>query len=1208
MRFAPALLAPLFLVATCCPPKPSAVTTTPMPAPAAPPAPAASVDSRATPVRALDQLAEGQHARGFTARALYLDDAGKPIGARFVHDKTGFQVDYLRIESAPQGYLWVRSYPTSDKGEPHTQEHLLLGKGNRGRKLGSDEAMALVQANAFTEQWRTNYTFRTVAGPDAYWGELADHLDALLNPDYTDEEIRREVRNFGVDTSPPTNALHLEEKGTVYNEMVGYYENPEAVAGRAIGQLVYGATHPLALDSGGYPDAIRTMTPQDIRAFHAAHYHLANMGMIGAYPSSMPLDSVLAHTDEILAKAAGRTGPVVTEADLPKPAPAPLGASKVVDYPFGDAANPSPILLEYPASRDLDLAERTLAALFLDAFAGDPSTPLYRALVDSKTRVLDLGATGVSASISSDEGQPIALELAGVRADKISDRSIDDVRGVIARELDRLAKLPDGDPALVAFDRQVQSRVIALRRRLAKLLDTPPGFGERQEDSTLLNQLDAVAKAGGFQKSLTLRGELAQIDALLARGDNPWRTRIHAWGLDVAPFGVAARPSPALRAQLDADREARIAAELARLAQHYGTQGAPATLARYAEDYDRATHELEAQAKAAALPPLVASPPMTLDDTLQYDTGELHDVRTFTAKFDAMASMRVQLDFSLAGVVAPDEQLYLAALPTLLRDAGVIEDGAPMSAAEVEERLRKEILDLAVYYIGDPRSHRTELVVAGAGNGAAETKAALAWMQRVMKHADWRPENASRLLDLLGQQETALRALMLGYEEHWVEDPRDAWAQQDSIEAHTQSLFTELHDLHRIRWQLLDPRDAKVTAEVTRFLGQLAAGKSLPRADLVELAAALAEQRAAKSPAAQQLVALADNLSPPARHLAQLAGKDLAVTLGDLPDNSLARDWEYLCRETSKDLSLGSARALGELAAIRDLVMQPANARLVEVGSPPNEQALAGDVDALIGSLRAVPGAKPDGSKAPVKPLLARLVEREPAAKQGAAFVGLVAPAMSSGVFLNLAPSTWYGDASDAAVIDYLASNLYTGHGGHSIYAKTWAAGLAYSNGLHPHVHDGLLDYYAERCPLLPQTIRFVVDTLRAQQPDESIARYAVANAFDSRMADAFEGRASQMASDLVDGVPPDLVRAFRTRVLDIAKRVDLAQALFARMPIVYGKVLPGLGAPDPAATYFVIGPQKQLDAYADYLHAAVGKPATLFRLYPRDFWIPVKL
>src|SRR5580698_3209332 len=250
------ILASLLLVAACSS-KPIATAIPPSVAPAAP-----SSTPVSTSASGLDALSEGQHVRGFAVRAVYLDDAGKPIGARLAHDRTGFTLDYVRIESAPQAHLWVTTFPTSDKGEPHTQEHLLLGKGNRGRRLGSNEAMALVTSNAFTEQWRTSYTFKTVAGPDAYWGELADHLDAMLNPDYTDEEIRREVRNFGVDKADD-GKLHLEEKGTVYNEMVGYYENPEAVAGRALGQMVYGASHPLALESGGFPEAIREMTPTD---------------------------------------------------------------------------------------------------------------------------------------------------------------------------------------------------------------------------------------------------------------------------------------------------------------------------------------------------------------------------------------------------------------------------------------------------------------------------------------------------------------------------------------------------------------------------------------------------------------------------------------------------------------------------------------------------------------------------------------------------------------------------------------------------------------------------------------------------------------------------------------------------------------------------------------------------------------------------------
>src|SRR5580704_16795728 len=160
------ILVLLIACAAACSPKPSV-----QPIPPAPP-PVADTATPTSGVVSLDHLGDGEHVLGFTARALYVDDSGAPIGARFVHDRTGFTVDYLRIESAPQAHLWVTTYPTGDKAEPHTQEHLLLYKGNRGGTLGSNEAMALVTANAFTEQWRTSYTFKTVAGPSAYWSAL----------------------------------------------------------------------------------------------------------------------------------------------------------------------------------------------------------------------------------------------------------------------------------------------------------------------------------------------------------------------------------------------------------------------------------------------------------------------------------------------------------------------------------------------------------------------------------------------------------------------------------------------------------------------------------------------------------------------------------------------------------------------------------------------------------------------------------------------------------------------------------------------------------------------------------------------------------------------------------------------------------------------------------------------------------------------------
>ena len=1148
----------------------------------------------------LEQLAPGQVVHGFAPRAVYLDGADHPIGARMVHVKTGFTFDYLRIESAPQGLLWVTTHPTSDKGEPHTQEHLLVGKGNSGRKLASFSAMALVESGAFTSPLSTSYHFHTVAGHEVFWPVFEAELDATLNPDYTDEEIRREVRNFGVDRAA-NGALRLEEKGAVYNEEVRVYETGDAVMSRLIDQLVYGAQHPLAFESGGYPAAMRTITPTDIRRFHDAIYHLANMGMVGAFPSAMPLASVLDHTAALLDKYAGRTGRVFGESDLPRPAGAPPGTIEVAEFPQSDAASPGPMALAWPATRSLDLTEATLLELFMAAFAGDETTPLYKKLIDSKSRVMDLGASRLWTFVNHQQGEPVRIALDGVAAGKLDASTIRRVRGEVAAELTRLAQLPDGDPALLAFNRGVLSRVTDLRRQRARFVDSPPGFGIRGTIPPWLSQLQQLERASGFRKSLTLRPELAAIERLLAAPGNPWRQRLRAWGLLDTPYGVAARPSPALRARTDAERGQRIEAELARLGHVYGTRGA-ATLARYEAEYGKQTRVIEEAAQATPLPPLTDAPPMTLDDALAFDTRPIEGVPAFRATIGSMQSARVELAFRLDAVPEAD-LMYLALLPDLMSQVGVVDRGTVIASDQMRDRLRKEILELDVHYVSVPRSQRVELVVAGAGNDAAEMRLALGWMARAMAAADWRPDNLPRLRDVVDQAVTALRHTTQGSEEDWVRDPHDAWRQQASpLHLHTSSFLTRAHDLHRLRWQLLDPGDARLTAEVTGFLDGLAAASRLPRAQLAQLAAAPGGPVA---PAIRRWAEALHRLSPAAGALAGKALADLKALLPELPDGSLAADWAYLCKQMAHDLGVGAPAALDHVRAVRDAIVAAANARVIAVSSPASQAALAADLAALVGTLDRAPRARQSYPALP--PIAARLRDHDRAVGD-TRYVALVNPSTSSGVFVNSAPATALTDSSDDALLDYLASNLFGGHGAHSLGMKTWAAGLAYSNGVHPLVHDGQIEYYAERCPQLTQTLRFVIAQLRAAKIDGNLARYAIAGAFDSRIAASYEQRAEAMAGDFADGVTPDVVKAFRGRLLALTGRDGLAATLAARMPKVYGRVMPGYGPPVPGGVYFVIGPEPQLTAYQDYLRATVGTSAVLHRLYPRDFWIPAGL
>ncbi|TPW14413.1 MAG: hypothetical protein FD129_1086, partial [bacterium] len=254
----------------------------------------------ADPPPTLDSLGPTTSYAGFRALAVYLDDADLPMGARFVHERTGFVLDLLQIQSVPQGFIWVNSLPTSDQGEPHTQEHLLLGKGNVGRAVATQEPMSLANSSAFTMQWRTCYDFYTNAGYEVFYEQFAQRMDALLHPDYTDEEIRREVRNFGVTENPADKTLRLEEKGTVYNEMVGSTASEGYAIYIALGIALYGKEHAAAYVSGGTPAGIREMTSQDIRQFHAHNYVLDNMGMIASLPKEMALAQVLERMTTIL--------------------------------------------------------------------------------------------------------------------------------------------------------------------------------------------------------------------------------------------------------------------------------------------------------------------------------------------------------------------------------------------------------------------------------------------------------------------------------------------------------------------------------------------------------------------------------------------------------------------------------------------------------------------------------------------------------------------------------------------------------------------------------------------------------------------------------------------------------------------------------------------------------------------------------------------
>jgi Zn-dependent M16 (insulinase) family peptidase len=1152
-----------------------------------------AVTTQAAPID-LAKLAKGDVVEGFRAEAVYLNDSGQPIGGRFIHRRSGFTLDYLQIESVPQGYTWVNSIPVDDQGEPHTQEHLLLGKGTTGRAFAGLDTMWLSTSNAFTQQWRTSYHFSTGAGKDVFFDLFGAQLNALLHPNYSDEEIRREVRSFGV-TENPDHTLRLEEKGSVYNEMTSSSANRYRVLFRSMGQLVYGPDHPLAFNSGGEPSGIRTMKPADIRNFHAANYYLANMGTIVAFPKSVPLGEVLQRTDAILQKVEKdpKQRASTTSKPLPAMKAAPSGTIVIDEYPHRNEQQPSPLAVIWPATRKTMPAEdQALLETFADTFAGDSTTNLYKMFVDSKTKVMDIGATGVFNNVDRDEGHAVAFIIDNVNPANLTQEKIGAIREKITGELARVASWADSSPELKEFNDRALSRVAETERQLANFVNTPPAFGARNTGSGWMDHLLLLERTGDFKKSVTLKPELAAIRKQLTSGNNIWRGLLTKWQLTgVTPYGAAARPSPALLQREDAERVQRAEAEAKRLSQQYGIADTQQALQRYHKEQDEAAAKIEDEAKKIPQPSFIKNPPMTLDDELHFAQTKLASgVPMVTSTFDNMTSATVGIAFRADGV-SRERLRYLSLLPALLTRVGVIENGKPVSFDEMSERLRKEILSLNASFSTNPRTGRVELMARGSGLGVAEMKRAIDWMSLVLLHPDWRPENLARIRDLVDQSLSQFRNTMQGSEESWVNNPANAYRMQSNAQyLAADSFLTRSHNALRLRWMLKDAPSAADRDAISDWFTKLAA-QTGSRADLK---AALAKP---------ELIA---GLSPAAQAIAKDAAKDLDLTLIEIPDNSLAADWSYLVTAMRDDLMTPPTQVLTELDALRRDLLRRGNARMYQVGSTSTQKTIAPQIDALVSSFA-------EGSSAPVatreKIVDARLAARD-ASATSPVYVGLLAPNMKGGVILTSVPSAQFSDASDREKqLDYLTTRLFAGYGSHAVFLKTIGAGLAYSNGIRGGVQGGRVGYYAERTPEIPQTVKFVVDIIKNGERNPKLADYAVAQVFgESRASSTYEARAEGIANDLADNQPPDQVRAFRASILSLSKDPNLGNILFDRKDAVYARTLPGYGVKgkDVAdAVYFTIGPDKQLDAWEAYLKNAEGADTKLYRLYPRDFWMP---
>ena len=200
------------------------------------------------------------------------------------------------------------------------------------------------------------------------------------------------------------------------------------------------------------------------------------------------------------------------------------------------------------------------------------------------------------------------------------------------------------------------------------------------------------------------------------------------------------------------------------------------------------------------LPGFTDNPPLTYDDNLKYDVLDLTGkIPMVASTFENMNSATVGLALRL-DVVPEDKLVYLSALPGLLTEIGVIEDGKPVKYEEMEDRLRNEVISFGAGFDQNAMTDRYELTMTGKGGNLGEIKNVLHWMKTTLNSPYLSVDNLPRIHDYLDQSENNNRNRTKSYEEYWVSEVSSAYRYQNNpIMLATGNFLTRAFNIQRIR-------------------------------------------------------------------------------------------------------------------------------------------------------------------------------------------------------------------------------------------------------------------------------------------------------------------------------------------------------------------------------------------------------------------------
>src|SRR5713101_4940184 len=301
-----------------------------------------------------------------------------------VHERTSAK--HVHVECPDDNNAFAVCFPTVPKnstGVAHILEHVVLAGSRhfpvRDPFFSMTRRSLATFMNALTSADSTTYPFST-RNPKDYMNLLLSYLDATFFPLLTEDSFKQEGIRFEFeDPADPSSALRY--KGVVYNEMKGALATPQAAMQRNLGRTLFpGLTYENV--SGGDPEHIPDLTWEQLRSFHAAHYHPSNACFF-TY-GDQPLDRTLATIEE---NALAQFERFAIDTSIPNVARFKKPVTSVEAYPAtpgDDNSRKAQALVGWVTVPAVDSFQLLAMRVLSEVLLGNPGSPLRKALIDSK--------------------------------------------------------------------------------------------------------------------------------------------------------------------------------------------------------------------------------------------------------------------------------------------------------------------------------------------------------------------------------------------------------------------------------------------------------------------------------------------------------------------------------------------------------------------------------------------------------------------------------------------------------------------------------------------------------------------------------------------------------------------------------------------------------------------------------------------------------